>query len=189
LRVAKQIYQLGSNGNVKGRYRLVCDQAHWVYTERPRNADALALPSGKFVRVLICGVRRKAHAVKQSCHFGVLLPAWDNAVDPQRLRERLPYPPPRVERPVRVLKNHLNLAPVALEGRTSERGDVFTLKVYAARCGECEAHDASGERAFSAPGLTDQAKRFSGLKRQVYAVYRAHDPAACAKVLHKICNF
>ncbi|MNJ57821.1 hypothetical protein D3C77_534290 [compost metagenome] len=53
LNVLHKVEHLGLNGYIEGRYRLICNNQLGFQGDRPCNADPLALPAGKFMRVFI----------------------------------------------------------------------------------------------------------------------------------------
>src|SRR5271155_3137848 len=60
LEAGEQFEDLRADGNVEGGNGLVCDDELRPQYQRARDADAPALPAGKFVRVAVERVRAKA---------------------------------------------------------------------------------------------------------------------------------
>ena len=61
LKLQQQVDHLSLHRHVKGRDQLVGDQALGFQRQRPRDADTLPLPAGKFMRQASGGLGRQAH--------------------------------------------------------------------------------------------------------------------------------
>jgi len=73
LKILHQVHDLGLDGHVQRADRLIGDDNLGIRRQRPRNADALALASGKFVRVPVSLFRRETHFSEQPCDLGFAL--------------------------------------------------------------------------------------------------------------------
>src|SRR5687768_2307253 len=51
LEILQKVEHLRLDRNVESRYRLIEHDEAWLYRKRTRDADALALPAGEFVRI------------------------------------------------------------------------------------------------------------------------------------------
>ena len=80
------------------------------HAERPRDADALALPAGELVREAVVVLGREPHPLEQALHGAAQLGAGLDAVQAHRVADDLHDALARVERRVRVLEDHLHLA-------------------------------------------------------------------------------
>ena len=110
LQVAQQVEDLRLDRDVERRHRLVADDQLRLERERPRDADPLALAARELVRVAVVVLRAQSPTRASSSRtrvfasFSVLWIANGCADDlPDRLA--------RVQRRVRVLEDHLHLAP------------------------------------------------------------------------------
>ena len=97
LHVLQQIEDLRADRNVERRDRLVADDEFRIEHQRPRDADALALPAGEFMRqptdATSWGSRPTAPSTSwTSCSR---LPRILDAGDQQRLGDDVADPPPR----------------------------------------------------------------------------------------------
>ena len=64
LKISQQVEDLGLNGHIKRRYRLVADQHLRASRQSPGDRQTLTLPAGKFVWPAPRGIGRKPHAFK-----------------------------------------------------------------------------------------------------------------------------
>ena len=110
LEVVEQVDDLGLDRHVERRDGLVGDDQARVERERARDADALALAARELVRVAVVVLGREADDVHQLLHapLGV---AARLAVDHERVGDDRAHALARVERGVRILEDHLHLAP------------------------------------------------------------------------------
>ena len=89
--------------------------------ERARDADALALAAGELVRIAVVVLRVEPDPVHQVLHRALALAlALVHAVDRERLADDRADRAPRVQRRVRVLEDHLHLAPQRLDVARAE---------------------------------------------------------------------
>ena len=65
LQLEQQIDDLRLHRDVERRDQLVGDQAFGLDGERARDADALALAAGEFVRIAVGRIGRQAHEIEQ----------------------------------------------------------------------------------------------------------------------------
>ena len=82
-------------------------------------------------------------------------------VDVQRLADDLLDRHARIERAVRVLKNHLELAPPRAQGRAAHFQDVLAVERDFPRSRFDEPDDGAAERRLAATAFTDEAERFA----------------------------
>src|SRR5919108_758423 len=161
LQVLEQVEDLGLDGDVEGRHRLVADDQLRVERERARDPDALPLPAGELVRVAVRVVRVEADHLEQLAH-GVA-PAFARA-DPvhlERLGDDVPDRHAGVERGVRVLEDDLHLAPHAPEILALQRGELLAHEAHGAgrRADELEDRVAGGR--LPRAGLAHEAERLA----------------------------
>ena len=109
LQVAQQVEDGRLHGDVERRHRLVGDQQARRDAERPREADALALPARELVRVAVAQLGAQPDRVEELDHAPVERGAAGEPVQPQRLADDLAAGHPRVERRVRVLEDDVDL--------------------------------------------------------------------------------
>ena len=116
LEVAQQVEDLRLDRDVERRHRLVGDDQLRLQRERARDADALALAAGELVRVAVVVLRVEPDRVHQLLDRPLALAlARLELVDRERLADDRADRLARVQRRVRVLEDHLHLAPQRLE--------------------------------------------------------------------------
>ncbi len=158
LQVAQQVQHLRLDRDVERRHRLVGDQQLRVQRERARHADALALAAGELVRVAVVVLGVQPDRLHQPLHLALaLVLVRQQAVDRERLGDDRADRLARVQRRVRVLEDHLHLAPDRLQARALQARDVAALEVDLAGGGLEQAHHQLRGRALAATGLAHDA--------------------------------
>ena len=111
LQVQHQVEDPDADRDVEHRRRLVGDEHRRLRRERARDRDALPLPTGQLVRVpgRVLFARHEADGFEQRVHAPVEAPAGRALVDLERPRDVMPHGLDRVQRPERVLEDHLYL--------------------------------------------------------------------------------
>ncbi len=112
-------------------------------------------------------------------------------MDLERLADRRADRFARVQRRVRVLEDHLHLAPDRLQPRALQLRDVLTVEADLARRRVEQAHDQPRRRALAAARLADDPERLAAHHVEVDPVDRLHradfaldhDPARQREVL------
>lgn len=157
--VAQQVEDAQPDRDVEHRDRLVGQQDLGVGRQRAGDRDALALPSGQLVRELVHvpGRGRELHPREQLLERGLELRAAQPAlVDPDAARERVAHGVDRVQRPERVLEDHLHAPHVGAERPAAARGGVLAVQQDpAARRGH-ELREQPGDRRLAGAGLADE---------------------------------
>src|SRR6185436_17217106 len=121
--------------------------------QRPRDADALPLAAGKLMWVAGGVLRQQADLLEQLAHARLALRlVADDAVHLERLGDDLADGHARVERRIRVLEDHLHLAPHAAQLARRERRDVDALEPDAAARRPLEQQHAAAGGDLAAPG-------------------------------------
>ncbi len=91
LQVLQQVHDLRLDRHVQRRHRLVADDEPRLHGERARDADALALAAGEFVRIAPRVLGREAHEAQQLGH-ALALARLARARAAPAARERLRRP-------------------------------------------------------------------------------------------------
>ena len=112
LQIRQQVHDLGLDRDVERGDRLVGHDQARLQGEGTCHADALALPARELVREPVRMLRREADHVEQLADTAAYLAARAECVDAQRLANDLAHALSRVQRCVRILEDHLHLAPV-----------------------------------------------------------------------------
>ena len=119
-----------------------------------------------------------------------------DAMDDEWLADDRPDGLARVQRRVRVLEDHLELAPQGLELPAREIGDLLAIDLDAAARGVEQASQQPRGRGLAAAGLTDDSERLAALHLEGQAVHRANgsnllledDPRGDREVLDEVAD-
>src|SRR5215208_5185253 len=159
LEVAQQVEHLGLDGDVQRGDGLVADDELGVNADGAGDANALTLAAGELVRVAVDEVGVEADLLEELAR--ALAPVVEAEVA-QRLLDDAAHGHARVQRRVRVLEDHLDVAPQGPELAVAERGDVAAVEDELAVRRLVEPDDRLGERGLAAAGLAHQAEAFAG---------------------------
>ena len=99
------------------------------------------------------------------------------AVDAERLRDHLMDRHPRIERRIRILEHHLQLAALRPQPRRPHRGDVIVLDQDRAAARIDQTQDQPPQRGFATAGFADQSERPSGGHEERHVAHRAQGVA------------
>ncbi|CFM38011.1 Uncharacterised protein [Bordetella pertussis] len=169
LQILEQIQNLRLDRHVQRRGRFVADQEARPGGQRARDADALALAAGEFVRIALRGGCAQADHVEQVGHHAAgLRLAFSQAVKADRLGHDFLHPHARVERRIGILEHHLDLAPERVHPLlVLQAGQVDAVKEHAPVRGRVQAGDQAGHGGFARTRLPHQPEHFALVDRQV----------------------
>ena len=122
LEALEQVQDLRLDRDVERRDRLVADDQLRRERQRPGDADPLPLAARELVRVAVVVLGVQADAVHELLDAPLRVAL--GLVDPERRADDRADRLARVERRVRVLEDHLHLAPVGAHLARGELGDV-----------------------------------------------------------------
>ena len=153
---------LGLDGDVERRRRLVEQQQRRLENERARDRHALALPARELMRIAeaVRGIEPDRAQRGGDAPGGVA-----DAVDSQRLGERAVDGVARMERAVRVLEHHLDAA--AMRAMASLR---CAIEHQRARPFRVQPGDDAQQRRLARAGFADDAERLARCHREGDAV-------------------
>src|SRR5262249_15549199 len=149
--------------------------------ERPRHADALALPAGELVREAVDVVGREADHLEQLLDPRAQVAARRAFVDAKRVADDLADALARVQRRVRVLEDHLHLAPVRPQLAPRELRDVAAVEGDASARRLVQAHEQAAEGGLAATGLSDHSEGLAAIDLERDAVDGMDDVTGPAK--------
>ena len=109
LEIAHEVQRLRLHRNVERRHRLVRDDKPRPGDQRARDGDALALPTGKLMRMLQGIGSVEADGFERASHASPALGARRSAERRQRLGHDFLDALARIERTIRVLEDHLHM--------------------------------------------------------------------------------
>jgi hypothetical protein len=174
----RQVQHLRLHRDIEGRHRLVADDEIGLQRQRAGDADALALATGKGVRVAqqIAGI--EPHQLEQLDHPVAALSVREVLEADQRLGDERLDIHARVERGIGILEHHLHAAPDALELVAAQLchvdGAGAIVEQDLALAGLDGAEDGAAGRGFAAAAFPDEAERFAAHDGQVDAVDGPH---------------
>ena len=175
LQVLQQVDNLRLNRDIERGNRLVADDDLGADRQGAGDADALALAAAELVREALGVVGVQADGLEQLGHAVAPGLALGQAVDRQRLADDRADRHARIERGIRVLEDHLDLAPVGEEPAVAERREVGRIAVvHFAGGGPEELDDGPAERRFAAAALADQAERFAAVQVETDVIDGPH---------------
>src|SRR5581483_1416364 len=142
--------------------------------------DPLTLPAGELMRVAaeIAFAGTQAHHIEEADYFVADLTARHDAVDAQRLRQRLQHRLARIERVERVLEDHLDLAPIRphlAPSRAIEQ--VGVAEPDRPGGGPVETEDGPCQRGLAATAFTHDGNDLTRIDVQVDTVDCVHEAA------------
>jgi hypothetical protein len=191
LQVGQQVEDLRPDGDVQGGDRLVTDDQLGPQRQRPGHADALALAAGELGRVAVVVLGVEPDQLHQLLHPASARRSGADPIDGQRVADDRADPPVGVERPVGVLEDHLELAPVGPQLPAGKVGDVMPVEDHPAGGERVQAGGAARQRGLAAAGLPHQAESLPPVDLQAdpvdgmdgVGVPAGEDPAADREVL------
>ena len=143
LQILKEIDDLRLDRDVEGGDRLVGDDKDGVEGDRPRNVDALPLPTGKLVRLPPCETRVKARDAEEVGH--AVLEVFRLIVDDERLGYELADAHTRVQRRIGILENDLHVAPDPLELLALQATKLLSTEAHGAFVGTLELEHGAAD--------------------------------------------
>ena len=185
LQVAQEVEDLGLDGDVERRGRLVGDQQRRLADQRHRDHHALAHAARHVVRKIVDALRRRGdpHQVEHLDRARSRGARRHRAVGQDRLDDLLADGVDRIERGHRLLEDHRHLAaaqPAALVGRKPQHvaiAEQHRLGLDLARRARHQAHHRERRHALAAAGLADKADRASAGNAEADAVDGAEQAA------------
>ena len=171
LQVFEQVDHLGLDRHVQGRDRLVRHDQLGPQRERAGDPDPLALAAGELVRVAVVVLRVEPDQLQQFLDGGL------DAISVLTFcsRSGAPMIPPdgvpRVQRRVRVLEDHLDVAAQRAHLAHGQVGDVMSVEHDPPAGRLQQPGEQPPGRGLAAAGLADQAQRLPGGHREVHLVH------------------
>jgi len=173
LEAVEEVYDLGLDRDVQSRNGLVGDDEARFYGEGASDANPLPLSTGKFVGKAVRMLARETHSLEQRVNaLAALRRGFGKPVDVDAFGDDVQHHHPRVQRSVRILKDHLCLASIAKETPPTQDEDISAVEEDLSRRTVVKAQDRPPHRRFPAPRLPDEAKGFPLVNRKAYIVYR-----------------
>ncbi len=171
LQLVEQVQHLRLHRHVERRDRLVEHDHLRLRGERPRDADALRLSAGEFVRVALQELAAQPYRVHQRIEPRGALRLSEAEKMAHRRLQRLADGLARVERGDRVLEDVLNGAGKRVRVAARQPGDVGILQADAPAGRPVEPHQHARQRRLPAAGFADHAQRLALAQLQVDALH------------------
>ncbi|MNV37729.1 hypothetical protein D3C71_1292590 [compost metagenome] len=175
LQILHQVQHLSLDRDIKRGHWFVTDNELGVQGQCPRDADPLPLAAGEFMRIPVRVIGREADHFHQLGDAVLqLAPADLRHMRLERLLQRLPDRPARIQGGVRVLEHHLHLRTHLPQLLRAERRQIGAVEQHfpARRLDQPENGPPGG--GLAAARLTDNSQRLSTEDGQVDAVHRPH---------------
>ena len=173
LQFHQQVDDLRLNGDIERRNRFIADDQPGVDDQRARNADTLALPARKLVRVAVDEVGQQAHTVHHRLHAGLDIGLADaRRVGLQRFGDDLANGHARVEAGQRVLKDELHIRAHIFQFAVAHAQQILAKPQHFARTGRHHAGHGAGQSGFAAAGFTDNAQSLASKQVEIDPVDR-----------------
>ena len=192
LQVLQQVDDLRLYRNVQRADRLIADHQPRLHCQCPRDANPLPLTAAEFVGIPLRVRRVQTHRLDQLpdpflTGFGIRR----QFVDIERLADGFADGHARIQRAIRILKNHLQLAPPRAQLRAFEFRELFALKENAAGSRLDETHNRAAQRCLAAAALAHQPQGFARLHRETHVVHCLDELFRARKqpVHHRKANF
>lgn len=100
----------------------------------------------------------------------------------QHLLEKAPHGQARIERGIRILKDHLELPAERAQCATAEMSDLAPREEDRSACGRQKPQDRFAERRFPAARFADQAQSLAGIYEEIDVVDGAQRAGAELKM-------
>ena len=156
--------------HVQRRGRFVQQQRAGVRRERAGDAGALLLAAGEFVRVARQELRAEPDIVEQGGHAVAQRAAGQAAHEAERLGHGRGDGAARVQRGVRVLEHHLDLAAQVAQPAFGEAGDGRPVEQDLAAGGGDQAQQQPEHGGFPRAGFADHAEGLAGAEGEGHMV-------------------
>src|ERR1700760_1257856 len=137
--------------------------------------DALPLATGELGREPVVVLRVESDQLHDLLDPLLAVRAVGDAVDRERVTDDRPDPAARVQRAVRVLKNHLHVTPVGTHPTTRQSADVVAVEGDLPGGDVVQPHDAAGQGGLAAPGPADQSQGLPASDLQADVLHRVDE--------------
>ena len=172
--LVKQVDDLSLDGHIQCRHALITDQEIGFNRQGPGDADALALPARKLVRVAASVGRIQGHLLQQGRDMLALVGARNQAVVDGRLAHNVFDLHARIERGHGVLEDHLQLQPLASGLGVALVGQCLPFIANFAFAGRDHPSDHAAQCGFAATRLAHQSDHFATCNAEGHTVDRSY---------------
>ncbi|MDQ1080944.1 hypothetical protein QE401_003470 [Pseudoroseomonas cervicalis] len=177
----KEIHHLRLDRHVQRRDRLIRHQEAGLHDQRPRDADALALPARQLMRVPLRMMRLQPDQAQHLRHALPPLRPADAALDDQRRRHDALHAHARIQRGEGVLEHQLHPPPQRPQRAPRQMRDVLALEADGAAAGLGQPQQRAAERRLAGAGFAHHGEDLAGGHREGDTVQRLHQLLATAE--------
>ncbi len=170
LQILEQVDDLRLNRHVERGDRLVANDEFRIHRESARDADALALAAGKFVRIPVGVIRLKADEAQEFLNPPLGGFAGREVMNFERFADDVGNGHAGIERCKRILEDDLHFFAQPAQFRARTVQNVAPVEPNLAFGRRQQAQDDAADRRFAGAGLPDQAESFTRRDRKVHAV-------------------
>ena len=156
LQFDNQVDHLRFDRHIQRRHRLVGDNHLGIHRQRAGNADALALTTGKFMRIAVKHRDAESHFLNQFMGARQRLLACGEAIFQQWFNQRFLDFQPWIQAGERILKNHLDILTHPLLLLAPGLQDVIAIKANMAGLRLDQANETATGGRFTAAGFAHQ---------------------------------
>ena len=191
LQVLHQVQNLGLNGHVQSRNRLVADDEFGVQRQGPGNADPLATATVQLMRVGVNQPVGKAHHIHDLIDLLVntrLVLVAENLLHQQGSRDGLADRHAGIQGGKGVLEYDLHIPAHVLHLRLIKGQHVLTLKIHMAGRGFMQTKDGAAHSGLSAAGLAYHAQGFARSKGKTDIIHRVEHTVGHREIFLQVFN-
>ena len=175
LQVVQQVDDLGLNGHVQSRHRLVRDDQLGLGDDGAGDADTLALAAGELMGIAGGVFLGKAHLPQHGNHAAADLLRVGDAADLQALAHDLLDGHTGVQGFDGVLEDHGDvIGEILAQVLVHLAGDVPAVEIHLAGGGVVQADDGTAGGGLAAAGFAHQAEGLSGADAEADVVHRVN---------------
>lgn len=175
LQVEQKIDDLRLHRDVERRYGFIGDDEVRLQDDRPRDSDALALSAREFMRITVKIGFGQSDDMENTQDFLEPLLFCEIAMDAEWLHQDLPDGLFRIQRGIRILKNHLQLAPQTAHIPVRQIQDVLAFIEHFAGRRFRQAENRAPRCRFAAARLADQSESLAFVDREADVIDSADD--------------
>src|SRR6266478_4590593 len=167
LEILKKVHDLRLDGDIQGGDRLIADDEFRLHGQGARDADALALAAGKFVRVALHHLGLQTDVAQELGHaLPALRTVHRGEMDFEGFGHDLVDGMARIERAEGVLEDHLHLATKGAKSALRQWEDILPLVENGALGGADELQEGLPDGALAAAAFAHEADRGALLDRE-----------------------
>ena len=150
LQIGQQVQNLCADGHIERRDRLVTDNQFRLHRNGAGNGDALALATGKFMRIASRMFGLQTNLLQEARNTGGPLIGWHDLMQHQGFGQKIPDRHARIERGEGVLENQLRLAAHGAQVLRIKACEIIALKHDLALIGLNQPQDQTAQGRFAA---------------------------------------